>query len=543
MTESESPAELASPAQTRKSRSLSLVWIVPLVALVVGGWLVFKALSEKGPVITITFSSAEGLEAGKTKIRYKDVVVGQIEAIRLDENLTHVVVTAELGKDYGRYLNDRTRFWVARAQIRGGTASGLSTLLSGAYIGVDPALGGQPTSSFNGLEVPPVVTSGLPGRHFMLKARRLGSLNVGVPVYYRQIQVGQVVSYGFAPDGQTVDVQVFVEAPHDAKVTGNTRFWNSSGLDVSLSAQGLKVDTESIISIISGGLAFDVPDGVEPGGPAEENAVFQLYPSRESIQEKTYTLRRTWMVYFDQSVRGLSVGAPVEIYGIKIGEVSAIDLIFDEKRRELRVPVLLSVEPERIQNVLKAIPERQAGDPNPLLKWFVEERNLRAQLKTGNLLTGQLLVDLGFYPDEPKAALAHENGLPVIPSVGGSIEQIQESIAKITRSLEKVPFEQIGRDFDLLLKEATTTVRDAGTFARRLNGETAPALQSSLGALQTTLQEVQGTIGKDSPLNYNLKKTLEELALTLRSLRELTTAIETQPQSLLFGKGEKEDEK
>jgi len=542
MTESERSAELASPAQTRKSRSLSLVWIVPLVALVVGGWLVFKALSEKGPVITIMFSSAEGLEAGKTKIRYKDVVIGQVESIRLGDDLKRVEVTAELTKGYDRYLNDRTRFWVERAQIRGGTASGLTTLFSGAFIGVDPALGGQPTLSFGGLEVPPVVTTGLPGKHFWLKAKKLGSLNVGVPVYYRQIQVGQVVSYGFAPDGRTVDVQVFIEAPHDAKVSQNTRFWNSSGLDVSLSAQGLKIDTESLITIISGGLAFDVPDGMEPGGEATEHSTFQLYPTRESIQEKTYTLRRTWLVYFDQSVRGLSVGAPVEIYGIKIGEVSGIDLIYDEKRRELRVPVLLSVEPERIQNVLKAIPEQQAGESNPLLKWFVEDRNLRAQLKTGNLLTGQLLVDLGFYPDEPKAALAHENGLPVIPSMGGSIEQIQESIAKITRSLEKVPFEQIGRDFDLLLKEATTTVRDAGTFARRLNGETAPALQSSLGALQTTLQEVQGTIGKDSPLNYNLKKTLEELALTLRSLRELTTAIENRPQSLLFGKGEKEDE-
>ncbi len=543
MTDISLSNDQAAPAAVRKRGGISLVWIVPLVALVVGGWLAYKAVSEKGPVITITFSSAEGLEAGKTKIKYKDVVIGQVEGIHLGDDLKHVVVTAELEKDYGRYLNDQTRFWVARAQIRGGTASGLSTLLSGAYIGVDPAPGGQPTTAFRGLEVPPVVTSGLPGKHFWLKARRLGSINVGVPVYYRQIQVGQVVSYGFAPDGQSVDVQIFVESPHDAKIRENTRFWNASGLNVSLSAQGLKVATESLITLISGGLAFDVPDGAEPGKEMGENTVFQLYPSQESIQEKTYTLRRTWMVFFDQSVRGLSIGAPVEIYGIKIGEVSGIDLIYDAKRKDLRVPVLLSIEPERIQNMLKAVPEPKADDPEPLLRWFVEERNMRAQLKTGNLLTGQLLVDLGFYPDEPKAGLAHENDMPVIPSMGGSIEQIQESIARITRNLEKVPFEKIGKNLDQLLKESTTTVRDAGAFARRLNGETAPALQASLAALQKTLEDVQTTIGKDSPLNYNLKKNLEELALTLRSLRELTTAIETQPQSLLFGKGEKEDEK
>jgi paraquat-inducible protein B len=542
MTDSSEAQTLATPAEVRKRGGISLVWIVPIVALLVGGWLVFKAMSEKGPVVTMTFSTAEGLEAGKTKIKFKDVVVGQVEDIRVGEDLTHVVVTAELVKDYTRFLNDKTRFWVARAQIRGGTASGLSTLLSGAYIGVDPALGGQPTTSFAGLEVQPVITSGLPGRHFWVKAKRLGSLNVGVPVYYRQIQVGQVVSYGFAPDGQTVDVQVFIEAPHDTKVTTNTRFWNASGLDVSLSAQGLKIDTESLISIISGGLAFDVPEGLEPGEAAGKDAVFNLYPNRESIQEKSYSVRRKWMVYFDQSVRGLSPGAPVEIYGIKIGEVTDIDLIYDEKIKDLRVPVVLSIEPERIANVLKAVSDQQSGQSEPLLRWFVEERNLRAQLKTGNLLTGQMLVDLGFYPEEPKAQLIHENGMPVIPSMGGSIEQIQESIARITRSLEKVPFEKIGKSLDQLLKESTVTVRDAGAFAQRLNSETAPILQSSLTALQTTLEEVQRSIGKDSPLNYNLKKTLEELTLTLRSLRELTTAIENQPQSLLFGKGDKKDE-
>lgn len=542
MTDSSSIQDQAVPAQVRKKGGISLVWIVPIVALIVGGWLVFKAVSEKGPMVDITFSTAEGLEAGKTKIRYKDVVIGLVEAIRLGDDLKQVVVSVELDKNYARYMNDKTRFWVARAQIRGGTASGLNTLLSGAYIGIDPALGGQPTTRFSGLEVPPVITSGLPGRHFWLKAKRLGSLNVGLPVSYRQIQVGQVVSYGFAPDGQTIDVQVFIEAPHDAKVTENTRFWNASGFNVSLSAEGLKIDTESLITIISGGLAFDVPEGADAGKAAEENAVFQLYPSRESIQEKSYALRRNWLVYFDQSVRGLSIGAPVEIYGIRIGEVTGIDLVYDEKLKDLRVPVVLSIEPERIANVLKAVPSLQDGQEEPLLRWFVEERNLKAQLKTGNLLTGQLLVDLGFYPEEKKVLLEHENGLPVIPSMGGSIEQIQESISRITRNLEKVPFEKIGKNLDQLLKESTVTVREAGTFARRLNGETAPLLQSSLGALQATLQELQRVIGKDSPLNYNLKKTLEELNLTLRSLRELTTAIENQPQSLLFGKGEKKDE-
>lgn len=543
MTDAPLAEDLAVPAQVRKRTGITLVWIVPLLALIVGGWLGYKSISEKGPVISIRFATAAGLEAGKTKIKYKDVVIGQVDSIHLGDDLKHVVVTAELSKDFERFLNDRTRFWVAKAQIRGGTASGLDTLLSGAFISVDPAVGGAHTTSFTGLEVPPVITSGLPGRHFWLRSSQLGSITIGAPVYYRQIQVGQVVSYGFAPDGQAIDVQVFIESPHDAKVTETTRFWNASGLDVSLSAQGLKIDTESLISIVGGGLAFDAPEGVQPGKAAEENAVFNLYPHRESINEKTYTVHRSWLIYFDQSVRGLNIGAPVEIYGIKIGQVTSVDLIYDKKLKELFVPVIVSIEPERIQNMVQSVPAATPDSPEPLLKWLVEERNLKAQLKTGNLLTGQLLVDLGFHPDEPRDVLRHDKGLPVIPSVSGSIDQIQESIARITRNLEKVPFEKIGKNLDNVLQETTVTVRDAGGFVRRLNGETAPALQASLIALQKTLEEVQGTLGKESPLNFRLEKTLEELHLTLRSMRELSTAIENRPQSLLFGKeGERKDE-
>ncbi|ACU88455.1 intermembrane transport protein PqiB [Desulfomicrobium baculatum] len=549
MTDINQAEQYAAPAQIRKKSGIPLVWIVPLVALVIGGWLVFKAYSEKGPVISISFPSADGLEAGKTKIKFKDVIVGQVTEIRLGDDLQHVVVTADLSKDFERFLNDKTRFWITRAQIRGGTASGLDTLLSGAFIGVDPALGGAQTKDFTGLEVPPVVTTGLPGRHFWLRSMQRGSLSIGMPVYYRQIQVGQVVSFGFAPDGQAIDVQIFIEAPHHAKVTQNTRFWNASGVDVSLSAEGLKVDTQSLISIVSGALAFDVPEGAEPGGDVDEDHVFSLYQDFDSIHEQLYTVRKNWLIYFDQSVRGLSIGAPVEVYGIKIGEVAKIDLIYDTTRKEMRVPVIVSIEPERIANILTAVPNLESMKGEPVLKWFVEERNMKAQLKSGNLLTGQMLVDLGFYPQEPKAVMGYENGFAVIPSVPGSLDQIQDSIAKITRNLEKVPLEKIGNNLDSLLKETTGAIREitvavkeAGGFARSLTSETSPLLQSNLIALQKTLEELQKTLGQDSALNYNAKKTLEELTLTLRAMRELSGAIDRHPQSFLFGKGDDKDD-
>ena len=537
MTDHSPATPHAATAKVKTGRSFSIIWIVPILALLIGGWLAIKAIYEKGPTISISFASAEGLEAGKTKIKYKDVEIGQVEEIRLSDDLNHVQVTAELKKETEKYLNDKTRFWVVRATVRGGSVSGLGTLLGGAYIGIDPATDGQPTKQFTGLDIPPVVTSGFPGRHFWLRADELGSLSIGSPIYYRQIQVGQVVSYGFSPDGQAVEIQVFIEAPHHSRVTENTRFWNASGVDVTLNAQGLKVDTQSMVSIIGGGLAFDLPKDELPGKEAAENAIFRLFPDHASIQEKVYTVRRIWLVFFDQSVKGLSVGAPLELYGVKVGEVVSLDLEYDPNKMDFRVPVKVAFEPERVRGAMVARQKTSAEDPDKMLRMFIEERGLRAQLKSGNLLTGQQIIDLGFYPDAKKTRLTYSDGYPVIPTKSGSLEQIQESIVRITSRLEKVPFEQIGTELQQVLVEAKGTLKQAGEFAGKLNNETAPQLKATLDELQKTLKELQGTVGKDSPLNYNAKKTLEELTLTLRSLRELTETLDRQPQSVIFGKG------
>lgn len=526
----------AANATVKPGRSFSIVWLVPLLALLIGGWLAYKAISEQGPTVTIAFNTAEGLEAGKTKIKYKDVEIGKVESIQLSDDLKGVIVTAELSKNAEKFLTDKTRFWVVRATVRGGNVSGIGTLLAGAYIGVDPVEGGQPARAFNGLEVPPVITTGLPGRHFWLRADTLGSINVGAPVYYKQIQVGQVVSYKFGDDGQSVDIQLFVEAPHHTKVTESTRFWNASGVDITLNAQGLKVDTQSLVSIIGGGLAFDLPKDAFPGEEAKENTIFRLYPDHASIQEKIYTVRRYWMLYFDQSVRGLTVGAPVELYGIKVGEVVDLELQYDADRKNFRVPVKIAIEPERINGIGKAEAQKAAAENSEIVvKMLVEQRNLRAQLKTGNLLTGQMMIDLGFHPAVKKAKLTHAGGYPVIPTIPGSLEQIQESLARITASLEKVPFEQIGA-------ELNETLRQAKEFTGKLNNETAPQLKATLAELEKTLKELQATVGKDSPLNYNAKKTFEELTLTLRSLRELTQTLDRKPESIIFGKGGTSDE-
>jgi len=373
------------PEFRKKKRRISIVWLVPLLALAVGGWLVYKAISEKGPTITITFKAATGLEAGKTKIKYKDVELGLVDSIELDDKLSQVILKAELVKKAENFLSENTRFWVVRAQVAAGSVSGLGTLFSGAYIGLDPGKPGRPTTHFKGLEIPPVVTTDQPGSHFVLRADSLGSLHIGDPVYFRRIEVGQVVSHKLDQDGQAVTVKVFINDPHHQLVRKNTRFWNASGLDVSIGADGIRVDTESFVTLMIGGLAFDTPIDQQAGEPAGKNDVFKLYKNRESISEKTYVHKNRWLLHFEGGVRGLKSGAPVELQGIQVGQVLDVNLEFDVEKGAFRVPVLIETEPGRVRTIGK-YPE--GAEKQKVMDYLVGE-GMRAQLKTGSLITGQ----------------------------------------------------------------------------------------------------------------------------------------------------------
>ena len=329
------------PEFREKKRHISIVWLVPLVALAIGGWLVYKAISEKGPTVAISFKSAEGLEAGKTKIKYKEVELGLVTSIELDDGLSEVIVMAEMVKKAEKFVSENSRFWVVRARVAAGSISGLGTLFSGAYIGLDPGKPGKPVDHFKGLEIPPVVTAELPGNHYVLRAPSLGSLQIGDPVYFRRIEVGQVVSYKLDEDGQAVTIEVFVHDPHHNLVRQNTRFWNASGLDFAIDANGIRVNTESMVTIMVGGIAFTTPDNLEPGGPADDGETFKLYESRERIFDKTYTEKTRWILHFQGSVRGLTVGSPVEFRGIRVGQVLDINMEYNAEKGEFLIPVLI----------------------------------------------------------------------------------------------------------------------------------------------------------------------------------------------------------
>jgi paraquat-inducible protein B len=517
-------AKEAPEAEVAAKRSFSIVWLVPLVAVLIGGWLAYKAYSEKGPTITISFNTAEGLEAGKTKIKYKDVEVGKVETITLGEDISHVVVTAELVKGSEDYLTENTRFWVVRARVAAGQVTGLGTLFSGAYIGIDPVKGEKSVLRFKGLEIPPIVTADLPGRHFLLRGERLGSLDIGTPLYFRQIKVGEVVSYQLDEDGEAVSVKVFIHAPHDERVRENTRFWNAGGIDMSLDATGIKVDTESFVSIMIGGVAFDTPIDLEPGNPVKEGHTFRLYKNRQSIYEKKYTIKRHYILHFNGSVKGLSRGAPVEFRGVKIGEVVDIKLEFHRKEMEPKIPVLIELEPERV-----AIVGGESMDLDKRTDVLVE-KGLRAQLKMGSLLTGQLLVEMDFHPEAPLQEIVYAGKYPEFPTLPTPLEQITTRLAQIVDKLEKVPIEKIGNDLHKTLEQTQQLVKN-------LNADVAPMVSGALEQTQKTLASVESVMSSDSALQHELKRALAELANAAGSLSNLADYLQRHPESLIYGKG------
>ena len=294
---------------------LSTIWLVPLLALALGGWLAWKIYSERGPEVHIAFKSGTGLQADRAKLKFMDVEVGQVTSISVSPDLTHALVKARLLADSERYLKDKTRFWVARPRISATEVTGLETLFSGPYIAIDPVLEGDATREFVGLDTPPLVTTSEPGKHFILHATSLGSLNIGSPVFYRSIQAGQVVSYSLDEDGRGVSIRVFVSVPYERLVLTNTRFWNASGVDVMLTPEGIQVDTESLLSVIIGGVAFDNIQSLEnEGGRARDNDSFPLYANHAQASEITYSKKVNYLLYFDGSVHGLEIGAPVKLF-------------------------------------------------------------------------------------------------------------------------------------------------------------------------------------------------------------------------------------
>jgi paraquat-inducible protein B len=527
------------PRRVRQRNWLpSLVWLIPLVAALIGLTLVVKLMSDRGPQITITFRSAEGLEAGKTRVKYKDVNIGTVQTIRLSEDRTHVQIKVQLTKEAKSFTAEDTRFWVVRPRIAASGVSGISTLLSGAYIAADAGTSEKTLDEFAGLEVPPIITRDASGKQFVVHADDLGSLDIGSPVYYRRIVVGQVAAYELNPDGKGITLRLFINAPYDKFVGVNTRFWHASGLDIELNASGFKLRTQALATVLLGGVAFRAPDD-EFGTPAGENTEFQLAADEETALKPPDGRAQMLLLYFKQSLRGLSPGAVVDFRGVALGEVKSIGIEYDQKAKEFVMPVLIQVFPDRLGRklLIGALNQERKYTEKQRLSYFVG-RGLRAQLRPGNLLTGQIYVALDFFPKAPPVQF-DENQVPIVlPTVPGELDELQSQISEIARKLSKVPFDEIGADLQKTLKTMNRTLASAEQLANHLNNDVAPEVTAAMKDVRKTLDSAQKTLSEDAPLQQDLRQTLEEVSRAAGSLRILTDYLERHPESLIRGKPE-----
>ncbi|MNY97007.1 MlaD family protein [Acinetobacter calcoaceticus] len=535
--ELDSMNDLPEPQEKKSRWKPLLIWLIPLIALLIALSLAVKALLSHGPTIDVSFRTAEGLVAGKTTVRYKQVDIGVVRQIDLSDDRSHVIARIDLRKGASNFAAKDSRFWVVRPRIGTSGVSGIDTLLSGSYIEVDGGKSEEDKFEFTGLEVPPVISSDVPGKVFFLNADDLGSLDIGSPIYYRRINVGQITAYKLSDDGKNVELQTFIRAPYDKFVTTDARFWQASGIDVTLNASGFNLDTQSLASIVAGGIAFGIPESSR-ATTAANHSRFNLWDSKGDALKEPDGQPRGVIMYFDHSLRGLTVGAPIDFMGIEIGNVKSVNAEFYDHYKQIRMRVEAVIYPSRVEN-------GQALNPNSeIFKDFIEH-GWRAQMRTGNLLTGQNYIALDKFPKAKPATLQilGDNRV-VIPTTPTELSGLQAQVSQIADKLTKFPLVEIGQDVRKTLNNMNTAIESTDKLVKQLDGKVAPGLQATLDDVRKTVRSSESILSSDAPLQQDVRKALQQMTRAAASLQLMSDYIEQHPESIIRGKTpETDDEK
>jgi len=528
MTEFNDDYDISDISLNKKSE-LSFIWLLPIIAVLVSGWLIYKSFSEKGVVVTIDFPTAEGLEVDKTKIKYLDVEVGKVTAISINSDMKTIVVTAQMNASATNYLNENSLFWVVRPQVGLGGISGLGTLISGAYIEVKPG-NGESARHFTGLSLPPPLKANAEGTQYILETNNLGSMRTGTPINFHGITVGQVLTHELSAAADAIRLTIFINKPYDQFIRKNTRFWIDSGIDLSAGADGFKVRTGPLISMLSGGIAFraSADDGVE--SIQHENTIYPLFDTYEASTEITYNNTLHYVMYFNGSVRGLTEGAPVQLRGYPVGKVLSISLELDDKTADIRIPVVVEIQPERIKDV-----NPDANIPPQEMVNQLIEKGLRAQLQTGSLLTGQLLVDLDFHVKSKINLSQKRSFYPEFPTTVSSLDQFTHSANIIMDKIAKLPLEDLTQEINKTLQGLQGTTHAAI--------DTLTVAKGTLGSADKTLNTAQKALSNfeaGATTHYQLEQLLQELTQAAGSVKQLTDYLAQHPESVVRGKTEEE---
>ncbi|MFX1676901.1 MlaD family protein [Paraburkholderia sp. A2WS-5] len=507
----------------------SLVWTIPLVAALLGVVLIVRSANSRGPTVTISFAAAGGLERGKTRIKCKSVDIGIVRAIRLSHDLSRVLVTVELTRDAEKFTAKDSRFWVVAPRVGASGVSGLSALLNGPYIEADAGRSKQQASDFVGLEAPPAVTVDEKGHRYRLHAETLGALDVGSPIFYRRDRVGQVIGYSIGKDGASVNVDVFVKAPFDQYVMTNTRWWRESGVKVKIASNGVNIDTQSLASILAGGLAFEARPDSPPQPQAPDNTAFTLAANQAEAMREPDGLPLRVVMYFDQSLRGLAVGAPVDFQGIVIGEVTNIGIDYDRRARTLIMPVSMNVYPQRLRRLSRGeFPETHSIEGKAAMKAMVA-RGLRGQLRIANVLTGRLYVALSLFPEAKPAKADFDHDVIELPTVPSKVLALQNQAGEMAAKLDKVPLDEMGTNLN-------TSLQGMNRKMTSLSNDVLPPLSDALDATQQSLAGAGVFLQQGSPFHVEVHQSLQGLTPTLQYFNAMADYLERHPESLLRGK-------
>lgn len=535
-----SPATPPPPSEepravVRRSRRWSTVWIVPFVALALGAWLVWEHYSGQGALIYVRFETAESIESGKTDVRTRSVSMGLVETVDLSSDIKSVVVGIRMKPEAEPLLREGSRFWVVRPRISASDVSGLGTIITGAYIELEPGDGRPEVHHFSGLEQPPVTSSSVPGLRLVLEAENPGSLGIGSPIYFKGFEVGRVEKRSFDIRDRLTRFDIFINAPYAELVHEGTTFWNSSGFDISAGSEGFRIRTPSFQAMLSGGASFAVPPGTEAGQEAVNGAIFKLYPDEEATHKASFTPDRRYVLFFDQSVRGLKNGAPVEFRGLVLGRV--VEISFDyAPDGEKRVPVLIEVDPKVLRNS-----SQKDADARIEFEEAVAQ-GLRARLGTGSLLTGALFVDLDFVPDAPPATITKMGEYDIFPTHSSGLVQLEAKVNAILNKIEALPIEDTLAKFSTTAESITTIVADGRTTLGEINKILSREETQNLTAeLDATLKQVRQSVtslGPSGAVQGDLHRTLDELRAALRAFKTLSNTVDDKPNSLIFGRGD-----
>ena len=547
-----SPPSHPPEVEVSTRRRLSFLWLLPLVAALIAGWLGWRWLEDRGPQIVITFQSGDGLEAGRTRIKHKNVDLGVIETVRLSDDLSQVIATARMDRTAGRHLKEGTRFWMVAPRLSLGGVSGLSTVVSGTYVEMEPG-GGEDRREFDALDEPPVIRADVPGRSFSLKAEQLGSLAQGSPVYFRGVQVGEVMGYNLSPQDRTVSVSIFVRAPYEGLVREGSRFWRSSGVQFTAGAEGLKFQTESLKTLALGGVVLETPPDPEAGGQAMDWTTFTLYEDQTSAASARDRLRVRYRLEFPGSIQGLQAGAPVLLRGLTVGHVAAVRLEYDEATQELRIPVDIDFEPDLVARTYSVV-DGKPMDEAAVRKLIATqvEKGLRARLASGNLLTGQKLVSFDYAPGVPPSPGSERSELPTVAS--SDLDSIMASAGVVMEKVSALPLDALIADLRGTLQSVSglagspDLARSLAALAKALGSADAlmrdadrqlPDLVKSLRgvatAAQGTLNSANGLLGGGGG-QADLAGVMRQLNDAARSFRVLADYLERHPEALLRGK-------